>query len=79
MAKPTIAAKSSMRIELEAGKTYAWCSCGDSSNQPFCDGSHKGTEFAPIMFTADKTKKASLCLCKHSANPIFCDGSHKAL
>ncbi|HIH09147.1 MAG TPA: CDGSH iron-sulfur domain-containing protein [Candidatus Diapherotrites archaeon] len=30
-------------VHLEAGKKSAWCACGRSSNQPFCDGSHKKT------------------------------------
>ena len=47
MEKPTIAGKTPIPVQLEAGKTYAWCSCGNSSNQPFCDGSHKGSSFVP--------------------------------
>ena len=34
-------------INVEAGKSYWWCACGRSKSQPFCDGSHKGTEFRP--------------------------------
>ncbi|KAJ1443810.1 iron-binding zinc finger protein, CDGSH type [Ochromonadaceae sp. CCMP2298] len=79
MATPTIADKQPKRVELEAGKTYAWCACGQSSNQPFCDGSHKGTEFEPKVFKAEETKTVSMCMCKHTKNPGFCDGSHKAL
>ncbi len=66
-------------VELEAGKTYYWCRCGRSKNQPFCDGSHKGTSFEPLAFTAEKSETAYLCGCKHSNNPPFCDGSHKDL
>ncbi len=65
-------------IEVEAGKTYYWCACGESANQPFCDGSHKGTDFEPISFNAEKTEKAFLCGCKKTANSPFCDGSHKS-
>lgn len=79
MASPTIAQKSPIPIELEAGKTYYWCSCGNSANQPFCDGSHKGSEFAPKAFTAEESKTGYLCACKHTSNPPFCDGSHKGL
>lgn len=79
MATPTIAAKQPLPVELEAGKTYAWCSCGDSSNQPFCDGSHKGTEFEPKVFKATETKTAYMCTCKHTSNPGMCDGTHKTL
>jgi len=79
MDKPTIAGKAPMPVELETGKTYAWCSCGNSSKQPFCDGSHKGSAFTPNVFTAEETKTAYMCTCKHTNNPGFCDGSHKAL
>jgi CDGSH-type Zn-finger protein len=79
MSTPTIAAKNPIPVELEAGKTYAWCSCGESSKQPFCDGSHKGGDFTPTMFKAEESKTAYMCQCKHAKDGIFCDGSHKAL
>ena len=79
MAKPNIADNRPIAITLEKGKEYYWCSCGRSKNQPFCDGSHKDTEFKPYAFTAEKDGKALLCLCKRSFNPPFCDGSHKAI
>ena len=79
MSTPTIAAKAPIPVELEAGKTYAWCSCGNSSKQPFCDGSHKGSDFSPTMFTAEDSKTAYMCQCKHASEGIFCDGSHKTL
>ena len=79
MSKPTIAQKNPYAIELEQGKKYAWCACGESSNQPFCDGSHKGTEFSPTVFTADETKTAYLCGCKQTGNGPFCDGTHATL
>lgn len=77
MEKPTIAGKNPIPVELEAGKTYAWCSCGNSSKQPFCDGAHKGSSFVPKIFEATETKTVYLCACKHTATPGFCDGAHK--
>ena len=79
MDQPKIAAKVPVRIELEAGKMYAWCSCGESSNQPFCDGSHKGSALSPKMIQVEETKTVGMCQCKHTKNPGFCDGSHKSL
>ena len=79
MEKPTIAGKAPIAVNLEAGKTYAWCACGKSSSQPFCDGSHNGSGFSPKVFVAQETKTAYLCNCKHTANPGFCDGTHKSL
>ena len=79
MAKGKIAAKQPTKVDLIEGKNYAWCACGESSNQPFCDGSHKGTEFSPVVFKAEASKTAWLCVCKQTNNPGFCDGTHKTL
>lgn len=76
---PNIAQKSPYPVELVAGETYFWCACGQSKNQPFCDGSHKTTNFTPVKFTAETSKTAYLCGCKHSSNAPFCDGAHKTL
>jgi CDGSH-type Zn-finger protein len=65
-------------IELDPG-TYYRCSCGNSANQPFCDGSHQGSDFRPVSFAVKEKKKVALCACKHSKNGPFCDGSHRAL
>ena len=79
MDKPKIAGTTPIAVELEAGKTYAWCSCGLSSNQPWCDGKHKPTSLTPVVFKAEETKTGFMCNCKHSSKPQFCDGSHKHL
>ena len=76
---PHIAQKAPYPVAVEAGKTYFWCACGQSKNQPFCDGSHKGGPFTPVKFTAEASKTAYLCGCKQSKNAPFCDGTHKAL
>lgn len=64
-------------VEVEAGKTYWWCSCGQSRNQPFCDGSHKGSDFAPLKFVAAESTRVWFCGCKASRNAPLCDGSHR--
>ncbi|MCB1493063.1 MAG: CDGSH iron-sulfur domain-containing protein [Rhodobiaceae bacterium] len=79
MTAPTIAQKAPFPVEVEAGKTYFWCACGQSANQPFCDGSHKGSEFSPVKWTAEEAGRKFFCGCKHTAGEPFCDGSHKAL
>ena len=79
MSEPHIAAKHPVAVELEAGKDYAWCSCGHSKGQPFCDGSHKEHGFTPLVFKVEEKKTAYLCQCKHSKNKPYCDGSHKNL
>jgi len=79
MTAPVIASKTPLPVDVEAGKSYWWCTCGKSAKQPFCDGSHKGTEFTPLKYDADKTGKVWFCGCKHTAKAPLCDGSHKNL
>ncbi|MGX2040160.1 CDGSH iron-sulfur domain-containing protein [Methylocaldum sp. MU1018] len=78
MPEPTIPQKAPYAVELEPGK-YWWCSCGRSARQPFCDGSHKGTEFSPIPFELGEAKKVWLCGCKHTGKQPMCDGAHNKL
>lgn len=68
--------KQPVKVKLEANKTYYWCSCGKSKNQPFCDGSHKGSEFEPKAFSVSEDSSPWLCVCKKTANAPYCDGSH---
>lgn len=79
MANPTIAQKSPIAVDVEAGKSYYWCSCGKSASQPFCDGTHQGSEFSPVEFKAKKTETVYFCACKHTQAGVTCDGSHTKL
>ena len=79
MAKPDIAQKAPYPVEVTAGKKYWWCACGKSAKQPFCDGSHQGTEFTPVTFEAAANKTVYFCGCKATAKAPLCDGSHNAL
>ena len=76
MDEPVVAQNQPIAVDLEAGEEYHYCTCGRSSNQPFCDGSHQGTGFTPRAFVAEETGEAYLCRCKQTANPPFCDGTH---
>ncbi len=78
MTKAIVAAKEPAITELEPG-TYYWCACGKSANQPFCDGSHKGTSFEPVALAMTEKKTVALCQCKQTKTPPFCDGSHTEL
>ena len=77
--EPTIPQKSPYAADVEQGKTYKWCACGRSKKQPFCDGSHKGSEFTPVAYTATETKTVHFCGCKNTKNKPLCDGAHKSL
>ena len=79
MTDPVIAQKSPYGVQVEAGKTYAWCACGRSQNQPFCDGSHKETGMTPVVFKAEESKEVWLCGCKQTKSQPGCDGSHNRL
>lgn len=76
---PHVAQPSPYAVAVEAGKTYFWCSCGQSRNQPFCDGSHQGSGFTPVKWDATESKTVYFCGCKHSKNQPLCDGAHKSL
>jgi CDGSH-type Zn-finger protein len=78
MSEPKIAARRPAVIELAAGR-HAYCSCGQSSKQPFCDGSHAGSEFRPVFFEMAEAKTVALCQCKHTGTAPYCDGTHKTL
>jgi len=77
MSEPIRASDTPFAVEVEAGKSYYWCACGRSNKQPFCDGSHQGTEFSPMPYKAEATRKVFFCGCKISGNKPLCDGSHK--
>jgi CDGSH-type Zn-finger protein len=79
--EPVIAQKGPYKIELLADYRYAWCSCGLSKIQPFCDGSHTSTKtgMKPVVWTQDESKTVFLCGCKHSGKGQYCDGTHKSL
>mgnify|MGYP001269726491 CR=1 FL=1 len=76
MTKSQRAGESPIGVNVVEGKSYYWCACGKSSKQPFCDGSHKETEFRPQIFKAEKSGSHFLCACKSTGNTPFCDGSH---
>ncbi|MDE2347909.1 MAG: CDGSH iron-sulfur domain-containing protein [Gammaproteobacteria bacterium] len=79
MTKGQIAATAPIAVDVETGKTYYWCACGKSKKQPFCDGSHKGSSFSPLIWTASQSERKYFCACKQTGNAPFCDGSHKSV
>lgn len=79
MTDPVPAQKEPYGVTLDAGKSYAWCACGLSQTQPFCDGAHKVTDIRPTVFKQETTEEVWLCGCKQTKDRPLCDGSHNAL
>ena len=78
--QPRVARHKAYYTELEQGRTYLWCRCGRSRTQPYCDGSHRGTDFLPVRYVAaEKGEEVLFCGCKHTKTPPLCDGSHNDL
>lgn len=77
MSDPVRVSDTPFGVEVEAGESYFWCACGQSASQPFCDGSHKGTDFTPVKYEAKESGKVYFCGCKSTAKQPLCDGSHK--
>lgn len=78
MEQPKVFQKSPI-VKDEKSGTYYWCACGQSKNQPYCDGTHKGTTFSPMKVEVAEDKKVAWCACKNTKNGAFCDGTHKSL
>lgn len=72
------AARLPYRVKVTAAKRYAWCACGHSKKQPYCDGAHKtkAPSITPLCFSLEKDKTVMLCACKETKNAPYCDGSH---
>ena len=79
MSSPTIAQKAPYAVDVQAGRKYFWCACGRSAKQPFCDGSHEGTDFTPYAYKAEEDRTLYFCGCKKTGSVPLCDGSHNAL
>ena len=73
--EPICSKKGPYVIEEEPGKK-AWCSCGRSENQPYCDGAHAGTDMRPVIVDIEEAKTVAWCGCRRTKSPPFCDGSH---
>ena len=72
-----MSARKPFPVEVQSGSNYFWCSCGKSNKQPFCDGSHRGSDYSPLKFVAENSEVVYFCGCKETANSPLCDGSHQ--
>lgn len=79
MTEPVIANRSPIGVDVVAGRTYWWCTCGRSSRQPFCDGTHNPAQFKPLKYVAEQTGLVWFCACKQTSTAPLCDGRHRGL
>ena len=79
MSQPDIPQKTPYPVDVKAGQKLFWCACGKSAKQPFCDGSHQGTDFTPMPYTAEEDRTLYFCGCKHTKAMPLCDGSHSTI
>ena len=79
MSSAAIQRKGPFLVEVVAGRTYYWWTCGLSRRQPFCDGTHKSTALEPVAYTATEPTTVEQCGCKQTATRPFCDGTHENL
>ncbi|MEE2711175.1 MAG: CDGSH iron-sulfur domain-containing protein [Planctomycetota bacterium] len=78
MSEPECSQKKPYVVEEEPG-AKAWCSCGRTANQPYCDGAHAGTDMRPTIVQIEEKKTVAWCGCRRSGNGPFCDGAHARL
>jgi CDGSH-type Zn-finger protein len=79
---PKCAGEAPICVNVVPGKVYAWCTCGLSEKQPFCNGQHKiieGANYKSLKVEFTEEKEVWLCTCKQTKNPPYCDGSHKLI
>lgn len=66
------------KIAVTAGEKKSFCSCGQTKNPPYCDGSHKGSLIQPHRVVFEEDQTVSICGCGLSKKMPYCDGSHKS-
>ena len=55
-----------------------YCTCGESSNKPYCDSSHstKATEKSPKEFIVEEGRRFAICDCGKTGKSPMCDGTY---
>ncbi|MEA2041951.1 MAG: CDGSH iron-sulfur domain-containing protein [Bacteroidota bacterium] len=64
-------------VKHTKARRYAWCPCGITTREPFCDGSHSGSGYKAFPVDVEQAGIKAWCTYKRTATPPFCDGTHK--
>jgi hypothetical protein len=78
MVTPTIAQKAPFGVDVEAGKPYGWCACGETIHSRFATEAIGGL-LVPAQYECTETGAVWFCGCRQSRNQPLCDGSHNSL
>lgn len=65
-------------LELAAATCW-WCACRRCKTQPFCDDSHKGTDFTPVDLVIEDKQPVWICGCRRSDDNPMCNDTHNEL
>ena len=70
--KPKVAMGAPYLRHVFKDRPYFYCTCGYSTNQPYCDGeSHEGTGFKPLKFVRNiQTSLVAICGCKYNRSEV---------
>ncbi|MCH8158140.1 MAG: CDGSH iron-sulfur domain-containing protein [Nitrospinae bacterium] len=64
-------------VQETPGKKH-YCTCGESANKPYCDGSHErlNTGKSPKEYEVTENKRLAICDCGQTKTSPLCDGTH---
>ena len=71
MTKAQRAGDAPIAVEVEKDKSYYWCHLWKKFKTTILRWTHKGSEFTPLAYKAEETKKVFFCACKETITSLF--------